>query len=191
VRRIGGQIVNLVIRPLEAIAAEQALLQAYYDYFGSVADYNRSQFQLYRALGNPAQALPMLDQILKDAKSPANPVTTPLAPNAPPVGAAGVFNPASVAAGSNVSTNPADSATAFVHVRVPPEAEVFCDNIRLNLTGMERNFITPPLPRGRTFPYEIRIRWNGPDGKAVEVVRSIQVETGRHCIVDVFENIKK
>ena len=36
VKRVGGQIIGLVIRPLEAIAAEQALLQAYYDYFGAV-----------------------------------------------------------------------------------------------------------------------------------------------------------
>jgi hypothetical protein len=35
----------------------QALAQAYNDYYGAVADYDRSQFRLYRALGHPAQAL--------------------------------------------------------------------------------------------------------------------------------------
>jgi outer membrane protein TolC len=52
-----GNIVQLVIRPQEVTAAMQALVQAYYNYFGSVADYNRAQFRLYRALGNPAQYL--------------------------------------------------------------------------------------------------------------------------------------
>jgi outer membrane protein TolC len=56
-KRVGGNIVILVIRPQEVVAALQSLSQAYYDYYGSVADYNRAQFRLYRALGNPAQQL--------------------------------------------------------------------------------------------------------------------------------------
>jgi outer membrane protein TolC len=46
---------QLVIRPQEVVAAIQALSQAYVDYYGAVADYNRAQFSLYRALGHPAQ----------------------------------------------------------------------------------------------------------------------------------------
>lgn len=56
-KRVGGNLVILVIRPQEVVAALQALSQAYYNYYGSVADYNRAQFRLYRALGNPAQQL--------------------------------------------------------------------------------------------------------------------------------------
>ncbi len=55
--RVAGNINILVIRPQEVSAAMQALVQAYYNYYGSVADYNRAQFRLYRALGNPAQQL--------------------------------------------------------------------------------------------------------------------------------------
>src|SRR5262249_37560204 len=33
----------------------QALAQAYASYYGAVADANRAQFRLYRALGEPAQ----------------------------------------------------------------------------------------------------------------------------------------
>jgi outer membrane protein TolC len=54
-RRPAGNIATLVIRPQEVTAAMQALIQAYYNYYGTVADYNRAQFRLYRALGNPAQ----------------------------------------------------------------------------------------------------------------------------------------
>ncbi|MBN9520749.1 TolC family protein [bacterium] len=55
-RRIGDAIV-LVVRPQEAVAAVQALGQANADFFAAVADYNRAQFRLYRALGHPAQCL--------------------------------------------------------------------------------------------------------------------------------------
>jgi outer membrane protein TolC len=51
-----GKLV-LLIRPQEAVAAVQALAQAYVDYFGAAADYDRAQFRLYRALGHPAQSL--------------------------------------------------------------------------------------------------------------------------------------
>ena len=47
----------LLVRPQEVVAAVQALAQAYLDYYGAVADANRAQFRLYRALGQPAQCL--------------------------------------------------------------------------------------------------------------------------------------
>jgi outer membrane protein TolC len=53
----GGKVILLVIRPQEVVAAIQALGLAYNDYYGAVADYNRAQFRLYRALGQPAQLL--------------------------------------------------------------------------------------------------------------------------------------
>jgi outer membrane protein TolC len=55
--RRAGELLILVIRPQEAVAALQQLAQAYNDYYGVVGDYNRAQFRLYRALGHPAQAL--------------------------------------------------------------------------------------------------------------------------------------
>lgn len=55
--RNAGGVLILVIRPQEAVAAVQALAQAYADYFGAVGDYDRAQFRLYHALGQPAQAL--------------------------------------------------------------------------------------------------------------------------------------
>jgi outer membrane protein TolC len=56
-RRGPGEQLVLVIRPQEAVAAVAALDQAYRDYYGAVADFNRAQFQLYRAVGQPAQCL--------------------------------------------------------------------------------------------------------------------------------------
>ena len=53
----GGNVLVLVIRPQEVVAAIQALAQAYGDYYTAVADYDRAQFRLYHALGHPAQSL--------------------------------------------------------------------------------------------------------------------------------------
>jgi outer membrane protein TolC len=55
-RRVGDALV-LVVRPQEAVAAVQAFAQANVDFSAAVADYNRAQFRLYRALGHPAQCL--------------------------------------------------------------------------------------------------------------------------------------
>jgi outer membrane protein TolC len=71
VKRVAGGLNILVIRPLEVVAAQQALLAAYLDYFGVMADYNRAQFRLYRAVGSPAQALAGSKPVCQDAaKSP-------------------------------------------------------------------------------------------------------------------------
>lgn len=55
-RRV-GDVLTLVVRPQEVVAAVAALGQANADFHTAVADYNRAQFRLYRALGHPAQAL--------------------------------------------------------------------------------------------------------------------------------------
>jgi outer membrane protein TolC len=55
--RRAGELIILLVRPQEVIAAVQTLAQAYTDYYGAVGDYNRAQFRLYRALGYPAQHL--------------------------------------------------------------------------------------------------------------------------------------
>lgn len=55
--RVAGGVNILVIRPQEVVQSLQALNQAYYDFYGVIAEYNRAQFRMYRALGNPAQRL--------------------------------------------------------------------------------------------------------------------------------------
>jgi len=56
-RRVGNVLI-LVVRPQEVVAALQALGQANSDYYAAVADFNRAQFRLYRATGHSAQCLP-------------------------------------------------------------------------------------------------------------------------------------
>ena len=89
-RRIGDAL-TLVVRPQEAVAALQAFAQANTDFFAAVADYNRAQFRLYRALGHPAQclagAVPQAPQGSTpvpapppEMKTPAQPVPLPVVP---------------------------------------------------------------------------------------------------------------
>jgi outer membrane protein TolC len=59
--KAAGNLILLVVRPQEVLASVQALAQAYQDYYAAIADYNRSQFRLYHALGRPA-ALVTCDQ---------------------------------------------------------------------------------------------------------------------------------
>jgi len=52
-----GDVLNLVNRPQEVVAALAQLDGAYKNYFQAVQDYNRAQFSLFRAVGYPAEVL--------------------------------------------------------------------------------------------------------------------------------------
>ena len=53
--RPAGELLRLIVRPQEVVAAIIALNAAYEQYSGAVAEYNVAQFEVYRALGQPAQ----------------------------------------------------------------------------------------------------------------------------------------
>jgi hypothetical protein len=75
-----GELLVLVNRPQEVVAALQQLQQAYINYYTSANDYNRAQFQLFRALGYPAQTL-----ACRDPLGPVVPVDTSRPPQMAPV----------------------------------------------------------------------------------------------------------
>ncbi len=52
-----GDLLVLVNRPQEVVAALQQLATAYDNYFTAINEYNRAQFRLYRALGYPSGIL--------------------------------------------------------------------------------------------------------------------------------------
>jgi len=52
-----GDVLSLVNRPQEVVAALQQLQHAYLNYYLTVADYNRSQLRLFYAMGYPAEIL--------------------------------------------------------------------------------------------------------------------------------------
>jgi outer membrane protein TolC len=77
-----GDILVLVTRPQEAVAALQQLSRAYDNYFVSIGDYNRAEFRLFRALGYAAEAL-----ACDHTMGPLLPVDTTRPPQMAPVGA--------------------------------------------------------------------------------------------------------
>ncbi|MDR3636754.1 MAG: TolC family protein [Isosphaeraceae bacterium] len=76
-----GDVLVLVSRPQEAVYALQLLKVAFDEYFSTVADYNRAQFELFHALGYPAREIALV-------RSPGDvgPVNTARPPYLPPVG---------------------------------------------------------------------------------------------------------
>ena len=53
--RPAGELLRLIVRPQEVVAAIIALETAYEQYAPAVNEYNIAQFDVYRALGQPAQ----------------------------------------------------------------------------------------------------------------------------------------
>ena len=51
---------DLVIRPQEAVYAIRLMKLAFDEYFSTLAEYNRAQFELFHALGYPAQEITYL-----------------------------------------------------------------------------------------------------------------------------------
>jgi outer membrane protein TolC len=49
-----GNLITLIVRPQETVASFQAAGTATTDYYAAIADYNRAQYRLYRALGRKA-----------------------------------------------------------------------------------------------------------------------------------------
>jgi outer membrane protein TolC len=66
--RTAGNLEQLVNRPQEVVAALQQLNRAYDLYYAAINNYNRAQFQLYRALGYPARNV-ICDHPLGDARN--------------------------------------------------------------------------------------------------------------------------
>ncbi len=58
-----GELLQLVIRPQEVVAALQQLQQAYINYYTTTNDYNRAQFRLFRAVGYASQSLACGDSL--------------------------------------------------------------------------------------------------------------------------------
>jgi outer membrane protein TolC len=88
--RPAGELLRLVVRPQEVVAALIALNAAFEQYSAAVNEYNAAQFDLYRALGNPAQwvtshptqvSLTPHDPRLDPTPAPATPPVPPVGPN--------------------------------------------------------------------------------------------------------------
>ncbi len=76
-----GDVLILVYRPQEAVYALELLYTAFNEYFATVAEYNRAQFELFHALGYPAAEVAR-----RQLPGAVQPVNTARPPYLPPVG---------------------------------------------------------------------------------------------------------
>jgi outer membrane protein TolC len=85
--RPAGELLRLVIRPQEVVAALIALNEAFEEFSAAINEYNAAQFDLYRALGNPAQWVTthpaQLALTQRDPRPGPAPAVGPIAPHVP------------------------------------------------------------------------------------------------------------
>jgi outer membrane protein TolC len=84
--RPAGELLRLIVRPQEVVAAIMALNNAYDEYSGSIREYNAAQFEVYRALGQPAQWVTCQNTPAPTAPAPTSgpgPIARPARDNRP------------------------------------------------------------------------------------------------------------
>jgi uncharacterized protein (TIGR03000 family) len=67
---------------------------------------------------------------------------------------------------------------------VPANATVWVDGNKTQQTGEGRHFLSPPLTPGKSYTYQLRVRWMK-DGKPLEQTRDIAVRAGSHVRLDL------
>jgi uncharacterized protein (TIGR03000 family) len=87
------------------------------------------------------------------------------------------------AGGEEESEIGGQNTAARIDVTVPTNAEVWLDGHKTQQTGAARSFITPPIQAGKSFSYDLRVRWTTAAGFVVDVTRPIQVQAGRQTVV--------
>jgi uncharacterized protein (TIGR03000 family) len=81
------------------------------------------------------------------------------------------------------SPAPADNS-AHVRLHVPAGARVWFDHLETKQTGRTRDYSTPPLTPGKTYVYDVRVKWQK-DGKPVEVKRRLRIRARDWLDVDL------
>src|SRR5262249_10866626 len=97
---------------------------------------------------------------------------------------------AAVASGNqanNVATNGPgnnlDKSRAYIHVKVPANAQVLFDDTPMTQTGPARIFMTPVLAKDKNYSFQITARWTE-DGKERQQVRTVPIVPGQTAQVD-------
>ncbi len=81
---------------------------------------------------------------------------------------------------------PAPLTTAEVAVRLPDDAELWFQGVRMGQPGGRRLFTTPPLVPGREYTYDVLARWRH-DGRAISRTGRLTVRAGDALLVDFLQ----
>ena len=80
---------------------------------------------------------------------------------------------------------------AAINVIVPVDnAEVLFDGVKSPKTGIDREYLTPPLENGK-YTYDIRVRWTDAAGKEQSFFRTINFRPGDRIRVSVLEQAEQ
>jgi uncharacterized protein (TIGR03000 family) len=71
----------------------------------------------------------------------------------------------------------AASGPVSITLYVPAGAEVWFDGTKTVQTGSVRHFVSPSLPEGRDYAYQLRVRWQD-GGRPVDRTRRLEVRAG-------------
>jgi uncharacterized protein (TIGR03000 family) len=71
---------------------------------------------------------------------------------------------------------------AQVIVEVPDGAEVWLEGVKMKQLGSTRHFVSPPLPPGAKYEYEIKAQWNE-NGRPVEQRQNVIVGAGNQASI--------
>jgi uncharacterized protein (TIGR03000 family) len=82
------------------------------------------------------------------------------------------------------SRKPRPDDRAHIWLRVPDDAEVWFDDAKTKQTGPLRYFFSPPLAAGKSYSYQVQVRWKK-DGKPVERKQRIDVHAGQALRLDL------
>jgi uncharacterized protein (TIGR03000 family) len=81
-----------------------------------------------------------------------------------------------------VRTAPLDAAVIRMYVP-EPNAQVWFNGVKSSSLGTTRYYVTPELPQGKPYHYEIKASWER-DGKLVTEERAVTVRNGKTTVVD-------
>lgn len=76
-------------------------------------------------------------------------------------------------------------------VKLPAEAVLYVDGKRNEKTGSLREFVTPPLPTGREFQYELKIEVPGPHGYPQSATTTVSFRAGETVPALDFSDLMK
>lgn len=108
------------------------------------------------------------------------PAAAPMIPYAPPEAAPAPPAPIigdRIGVRPAAATAPGTGARGAVVVRLPADARLYAGEKLLNLTGDERQFVTPALPAGQDYTYRFRVEYER-EGETISVTRRVAVRPG-------------
>ena len=76
-----------------------------------------------------------------------------------------------------------DAVPAQITVKVPQDARLWVDNVECPLTSAVRTFNTPPLDRGRSYFYTMRVQLNR-NGETASDSQRVMIAAGSRVEVD-------